>query len=227
MAPPIQPGEPSIAENLRRVRDRIADAAIKAGRKPEDVTLVAVSKTKPVEAIRDALAAGQTVFGENRVQEAAAKFPLLRGEHQFSLHLIGGLQTNKARDAVRLAEVIETLDRPHLADAIAAAIAKEGRTPTLLIEVNVGDEPQKAGIGRADADTFIDDCKGRFGVALAGLMCVPPHDEDPQRHFNWLAERAAKHGLPVLSMGMSADFETAIACGASWVRIGSAIFGAR
>lgn len=227
MAPPIQPGEPSIAENLRRVRDRIADAAIKAGRKPEDVTLVAVSKTKPVEAIRDALAAGQTVFGENRVQEAAAKFPLLRGEHQFSLHLIGGLQTNKARDAVRLAEVIETLDRPHLADAIAAAIAKEGRTPTLLIEVNVGDEPQKAGIGRADADTFIDDCKGRFGVALAGLMCVPPHDEDPQRHFNWLAERAAKHGLPVLSMGMTADFETAIACGASWVRIGSAIFGAR
>ena len=227
MAPPIQPGEPSIAENLRRVRDRIADAAIKAGRKPEDVTLVAVSKTKPVEAIRDALAAGQTVFGENRVQEAAAKFPLLRGEHQFSLHLIGGLQTNKARDAVRLAEVIETLDRPHLADAIAAAIAKEGRTPTLLIEVNVGDEPQKAGIGRADADTFIDDCKGRFGMALAGLMCVPPHDEDPQRHFNWLAERAAKHGLPVLSMGMSADFETAIACGASWVRIGSAIFGAR
>jgi pyridoxal phosphate enzyme (YggS family) len=227
MAPPIQPGEPSIAENLRRVRDRIADAAIKAGRKPEDVTLVAVSKTKPVEAIRDALAAGQTVFGENRVQEAAAKFPLLRGEHQFSLHLIGGLQTNKAREAVRLAEVIETLDRPHLADAIAAAIAKEGRTPTLLIEVNVGDEPQKAGIGRADADTFIDDCKGRFGVALAGLMCVPPHDEDPQRHFNWLAERAAKHGLPVLSMGMSADFETAIACGASWVRIGSAIFGAR
>lgn len=227
MAPPIQPGEPSIAENLRRVRDRIADAAIKAGRKPEDVTLVAVSKTKPVEAIRDALAAGQTAFGENRVQEAAAKFPLLRGEHQFSLHLIGGLQTNKARDAVRLAEVIETLDRPHLAGAIAAAIAKEGRTPTLLIEVNVGNEPQKAGIGRADADSFIDDCKGRFGVALAGLMCVPPHDEDPQRHFNWLAERAAKHGLPVLSMGMSADFETAIACGATWVRVGSAIFGTR
>ena len=209
------------------MRDRIANAAINAGRKPEDVTLVAVSKTKPVEAIRAALAAGQTVFGENRVQEAAAKFPLLRAEHRFSLHLIGGLQTNKARDAVRLAEVIETLDRRHLADAIAAAIAKEGRTPTLLIEVNVGDEAQKSGVGRAEADAFIDECKGRFGAALAGLMCVPPHDEDPRPHFTWLADRAAKHGLPVLSMGMSADFETAIACGATWVRVGSAIFGAR
>jgi pyridoxal phosphate enzyme (YggS family) len=227
MSPPTQPVERSIAENLRRVRDRIADAAIKAGRKPEDVTLVAVSKTKPVEVIRDALAAGQTVFGENRVQEAAAKFPLLRAEHRCNLHLIGGLQTNKARDAVRLAEVIETLDRRHLADAIAAAIAKEGRTPTLLIEVNVGAEAQKAGIGRADADTFIDECMGRFGAALTGLMCVPPHDEDPRPHFSWLAERAAKHGLPVLSMGMSADFETAVACGATWVRVGSAIFGAR
>jgi pyridoxal phosphate enzyme (YggS family) len=227
MEPPTKSGEPNIADNLRRVRDRIADAAVKAGRKPGDVTLVAVSKTKPVESIRDALAAGQTVFGENRVQEAAAKFPSLRAEHSFTLHLIGGLQTNKARDAVRLAEVIETLDRPQLADALAAAIAKEGRTPTLLIEVNVGDEPQKAGIGRADADTFIDECKGRFGAAMAGLMCVPPHDEDPWPHFTWLAERAAKHGLPVLSMGMSADFEAAIACGATWVRVGSAIFGAR
>lgn len=209
------------------MRDRIADAAIKAGRKPEDITLVAVTKTKPVEAIRAALAAGQTVFGENRVQEAAAKFPPLRAEYRFSLHLIGGLQTNKARDAVRLAEVIETLDRPHLADAIAAAIAKEGRTPTLLVEVNVGDEAQKSGVGRAEADAFIDECKGRFGRELAGLMCVPPLDEDPRPHFTWLAERAAKHGLPILSMGMSADFEVAIACGATWVRVGSAIFGAR
>ena len=227
MVTPIQSGEPNIAENLRRVRDRIANAAINAGRKPEDITLVAVSKTKPVEAIRAALVAGQTVFGENRVQEAAGKFPLLRAEHRFSLHLIGGLQTNKARDAVQLAEVIESLDRRHLADAIAAAIAREGRTPTLLIEVNVGDEPQKAGVGRAEADAFIDECKGRFGTALAGLMCVPPHDEDPRPHFIWLAEHAAKHGLPVLSMGMSADYEAAIACGATWVRVGSAIFGAR
>jgi hypothetical protein len=227
MTSPTQSGDPSISENLRRVLDRIADAAINAGRRPEDVTLVAVSKTKPAEAVRAALAAGQTVFGENRVQEAAAKFPALRSGHRFSLHLIGGLQTNKARDAVRLAEVIETLDRRHLADAIAAAIAKEGRTPTLLIEVNVGDEAQKSGIGRADADGFIDECKGRFGPALAGLMCVPPVDADPRPHFTWLAECAAKHGLPVLSMGMSADFEAAIACGATWVRVGSAIFGAR
>ncbi len=227
MAPPTRSDETNIAENLRRVRDRIADAAIRAGRKPEDVTLVAVSKTKPVEAIRAALTAGQTVYGENRVQEAAAKFPPLRLEHRFSLHLIGGLQTNKARDAVRLAEVIETLDRRQLADAVAAASAKEGRMPTLLIQVNVGDEPQKSGIRRAEADTFIDECKGRFGSALAGLMCVPPLYEDPRPHFTWLAERSAKHGLPVLSMGMSADFEAAIACGAIWVRVGSAIFGAR
>ena len=217
----------AIGDNLRRVRERIANAAIKAGRRPEDVTLVAVSKTKPIEAVRAALAAGQTVFGENRVQEAATKFPPLRAEHRFQLHIIGGLQTNKARDAVRLADVIETLDRPRLADAVAAAMAKEGRTPTLLIEVNTGDEAQKSGVARADADGFIDDCKARFGAALVGLMCVPPLDQDPRPHFEWLAERAARHGLGVLSMGMSADFEVAIACGATWVRVGSAIFGHR
>ncbi|MEJ0018415.1 MAG: YggS family pyridoxal phosphate-dependent enzyme [Acetobacteraceae bacterium] len=216
-----------IAGNLRRVRERIAEAAIRAGRRPEDVTLVAVSKTKPVEAVRAALAAGQAVFGENRVQEAAGKFPLLREEHRFRLHIIGGLQTNKARDAVRLADVIESLDRPRLADAIAAAMEKEARTPMLLVEVNTGDEAQKAGVARADADGFIDDCKGRFGAALAGLMCVPPAGEDPRPHFEWLAGRAAHHGLGVVSMGMSADFETAIACGATWVRVGSAIFGHR
>jgi pyridoxal phosphate enzyme (YggS family) len=217
----------AIADNLWRVRERIADAAIRAGRRPEDVTLVAVSKTKPVEAVRAALAAGQTVFGENRVQEAAAKFPQLRVDHRFHLHIIGGLQTNKARDAVRLADVIETLDRPRLADAIEQAIAKEGRTPTLLVEVNTGDESQKSGVSRAEADGFIQACKTRFGANLAGLMCVPPLDQDPRPHFEWLAERAARHGLGVLSMGMSADFETAIACGATWVRVGSAIFGHR
>jgi PLP dependent protein len=216
-----------IAENLRRVQDRIANAAIAVGRKPGDVTLVAVSKTKPGEAVVAALAAGQTVFGENRVQEAAGKFPALRATHPFSLHIIGGLQTNKARDAVRIADVIESLDRPKLADAIAAAIAREGRTPKLLIEVNTGSEPQKSGIARDDADGFIDDCKGRFGSALAGLMCVPPHGEDPRPHFTWLADRAVRHGLPTVSMGMSADFEIAIACGATWVRVGSAIFGSR
>jgi hypothetical protein len=236
VAPPSTAAEPTIdapstaaiVENLNRVRDRIATAAAAAGRQPSDITLVAVSKTKPAEAVRAALAAGQRVFGENRVQEAAGKFPLLRPDFpDLKLHLIGGLQTNKARDAVRVAEVIETLDRPRLADAIAAAIEKEGRTPTLLIEVNVGNEGQKSGISRADADGFIADCKSRFGAALVGLMCVPPHGEDPRPHFTWLADRAARHGLPVVSMGMSADFDIAIACGATWVRVGSAIFGNR
>jgi PLP dependent protein len=216
-----------ITENLRRVRDRIANAALAAGRKPEDITLVAVSKTKPAESVVAALEAGQTVFGENRVQEAAGKFPPLRAHHPLSLHIIGGLQTNKARDAVRIADVIETLDRPKLADAIEAAIAREGRTPTLLVEVNTGSEPQKSGIPRADADAFINECKSRFGSALAGLMCIPPHDEDPRLHFTWLADRAARHGLATVSMGMSADFEIAIACGATCVRVGSAIFGTR
>jgi len=216
-----------IADNLRRVQDRIASAAIAAGRKPEDITLVAVSKTNPAEAVATALRAGQMVFGENRVQEAAAKFLALRAQHKLHLHIIGGLQTNKAREAVRIADVIESLDRPKLADAIEAAIAKERRTPSLLIEVNTGLEPQKSGIARNDADGFIDDCKSRFGSALAGLMCIPPNDEDPRPHFTWLADRAARHGLATVSMGMSADFEIAIACGATWVRVGSAIFGSR
>jgi pyridoxal phosphate enzyme (YggS family) len=222
-----QPDAATIADNLHRVRDRIANAAVKSGRKPENVTLVAVSKTKPIEAVRAALQAGQMVFGENRVQEAAKKFPLMRAEYRFNLHIIGGLQTNKARDAVRIAEVIETLDRPRLADAIAAAAETERRTPTLLIEVNTGEEAQKSGVARSDADGFIDECKARFGAALVGLMCVPPLDQDPRPHFTWLADRAARHGLGVLSMGMSADFEIAIACGATWVRVGSAIFGHR
>ena len=227
MASPVTSAPLDIAENLRRVHDRIANAAIAAGRQPEEITLVAVSKTKPVEAVRAALGAGQTVFGENRVQEAQVKFPLLRADHQFRLHLIGGLQTNKARDAVRVADVIETLDRPKLADAIASAMARENRSPTLLVEVNVGNEEQKSGVARENADGFIDECKGRFGRRLVGLMCVPPIGEDPRPHFTWLADRAAKHGLSVLSMGMSADFEVAIAAGATWVRVGTAIFGAR
>jgi pyridoxal phosphate enzyme (YggS family) len=217
----------SISDSLRRVQDRIAIAAIAAGRKPEDITLVAVSKTKPVDAIVAALTAGQMVFGENRVQEAAAKFPALRREYDLSLHIIGGLQTNKAREAVRIADVIESLDRPKLADAIEVAISREARKPSLLIEVNTGSESQKSGIGRDQADDFIVACKARFGGALVGLMCVPPLDEDPRPHFTWLADRAARHGLTTVSMGMSADFEVAIACGATWVRVGSAIFGSR
>jgi pyridoxal phosphate enzyme (YggS family) len=216
-----------IADNLHRVRDRIANAAIRAGRKPEDVTLVAVSKTKPVTAVLAAMAAGQTVFGENRVQEAESKFPPLRASHHFTLHLIGGLQTNKAHDAIRVADIIETLDRPRLADALATAMEKEGRCPGLLIEVNTGDEAQKSGVARDHADVFIADCKARFGDQLKGLMCIPPHDDDPRPHFTWLAHRAAKHGLKVVSMGMSADYEIAIECGATLVRVGTAIFGER
>jgi pyridoxal phosphate enzyme (YggS family) len=222
------PDAVEIAGRLRAIRARIAAAATAAGRAPEAVTLVAVSKTKPAAAVAAALAAGQTVFGENRVQEVAEKFPPLRAAHPaLRLHLIGGLQTNKAREAVRLADVIETLDRPRLADALEAAMQRDSRRPDLLIEVNTGAEPQKSGIPRADADSFVDACKSRFGAQLRGLMCVPPHGEDPRPHFTWLAACARAHDLPVLSMGMSADFELAIACGATWVRVGSAIFGAR
>jgi pyridoxal phosphate enzyme (YggS family) len=214
--------------NLNAVRARVSAAAMQAGRDPAAVTLVAVSKTHPVEAVQAALAAGQLHFGENRVQEAQAKFPPLRQAHPgMRLHLIGGLQTNKAREAVRLADVIETLDRPRLADALEEAIHREGRTPDLLVQVNVGDEPQKSGIPREDADAFIDACKARFGAALAGLMGIPPLESDPAPHFAWLAERAARHGLALVSMGMSADYETAIAHGATHVRVGTAIFGSR
>lgn len=222
------PAAEDVASRLQAIRARIAAAATRAGRDPADITLVAVSKTRPATDIAAALAAGQQVFGENRVQEAAAKFPALRASHPgLRLHLIGALQTNKAREAVRLADVIESLDRPRLADAIADAAAREGRLPDLLVEVNVGDEAQKAGVPRAEADAFIRDCRRRFGTSLRGLMCVPPEGADPAPHFAWLAACAASHGLPVLSMGMSADFETAIAHGATWVRVGTAIFGAR
>jgi pyridoxal phosphate enzyme (YggS family) len=217
-----------IAANLARVRDRIAAAAQRAGRRPEEITLVAVSKTHPAEAVLAALAAGQHVFGENRVQEAAGKFPALRPAHPgLRLHIIGGLQTNKARDAVRVADCIETIDRPRLAEAIEEAIRKEGRTPDLLVQVNVGDEQQKSGIPRAETDEFVMACKARFGAALVGLMCIPPVEGDPAPHFAWVAERAARHGLGIVSMGMSADYETAIAQGATHVRVGSAIFGSR
>ncbi len=217
----------TVAANLARIRGRIAAAAAAAGRSPDEITLVAVSKTHPAEAVREALAAGQSVFGENRVQEADAKFPLLRPEYPaLNLHIIGPLQTNKVRDAVRVADMIETLDRPRLADALAAA-AKDGPLPRLLVQVNVGAEPQKAGVSREEADRFIDDCRARFGAALAGLMCIPPAAEDPEPHFAWLADRAKRHGLPIISMGMSGDFEAAIRQGATQVRVGTAIFGAR
>jgi pyridoxal phosphate enzyme (YggS family) len=217
-----------IAANLARIRDRIAEAAARANRPAGSVTLVAVSKTHGPEAVAAALAAGQTVFGENRVQEAAGKFPPLQAAHPaLRLHLIGGLQTNKAREAVRLADVIESLDRPRLALALAAARAQEGRRPGLLVQVNTGEEPQKSGIPRAAAADFLRACREEHGLPVQGLMCIPPVDQDPVPHFRFLAELAARQGLAVLSMGMSADFEAAIACGATHVRVGSAIFGAR
>lgn len=219
---------PDIARNLARVRERIAEATARANRPAGSVTLVAVSKTHPAEAVAAALAAGQTVFGENRVQEAAAKFPALRPDWPaLRLHVIGALQTNKARDAVRIADVIESLDRPKLAAALAEAMAKEGRRPEILVQVNVGEEPQKAGIAPGETDDFLRACREEHGLPVTGLMCIPPAEGDPRRHFDWLAERAARHGLPVVSMGMSGDFEAAIGCGATHVRVGSAIFGAR
>ena len=223
------PTSPSaIAGNLAAIQARIAAAAASAGRLARDVTLVAVSKTHGADAVLEALAAGQLTFGENRVQEAAGKFPPLRPSAPgLQLHLIGPLQTNKVRDALAVADVIETLDRPRLADAIASAAGPDGPQAGLLIQVNVGGEAQKAGIARADADGFIADCKGRFGAALRGLMCIPPADGDPEPHFAWLADRAARHGLQTLSMGMSGDFEAAVRQGATHVRVGTAIFGHR
>jgi PLP dependent protein len=218
----------AIRENLARLRDRIAEACLRANRAPGSVTLVAVSKTHPAAAVEAALAAGQTVFGENRVQEAAAKFPALRPAHPaLELRVIGALQTNKARDAVRLADAIESLDRPRLAAALAEAMRRENRRPALLVQVNTGDEAQKAGVPRAEAEGFLRLCRDEHGLAVGGLMCIPPFEEDPRPHFGFLAELAARHALPVLSMGMSADFEAAIACGATHVRLGTAIFGAR
>jgi pyridoxal phosphate enzyme (YggS family) len=192
------------------------------------VTLVAVSKTHGLPEVEAALMAGQTHFGENRVQEAAAKFPALRANWpDMRLHVIGGLQTNKVDDAVLVADVIETLDRPKLADAIARAADRGGRLPSLLVQVNTGAEPQKSGVAMQDADGFIAHCVARFGSSVAGLMCIPPAGEVPAPHFLALAALAARHGLTTLSMGMSGDFEAAIAAGATHVRVGSAIFGAR
>lgn len=218
----------SVAAALADIRARIALAATAAGRNAKDITLVAVSKTHPEAMVAEAIAAGQMVFGENRVQEAERKFGgLLAANPGAKLHLIGGLQSNKAAAAVRLAHMIETLDRVRLADAIAQAAEAEGRCPVLLVQVNIGDESQKSGVATQAADGFIGAMRSRFGNALQGLMCIPPADADPTPYFRQLVRLADAHGLPVRSMGMSADFEAAIAAGATHVRVGSAIFGRR
>jgi hypothetical protein len=207
------------------ILDRIAAAAGAAGRDPASVSLTAVSKIQPEDRIAAVLAAGQRVFGENRVQEAMGRW----GERRegLELRLIGPLQTNKAREAVGFFDVIETLDRPKLAEALAREVQRLGRRPRFYVEINTGEEPQKAGAAPRDADAFIARCRGELGLEIEGLMCIPPAGEPPGPHFALTARIAARNGLARLSMGMSADFETAIRFGATSVRVGTALFGAR
>jgi pyridoxal phosphate enzyme (YggS family) len=220
-------GAGGIAGRLADVRGRIAAAARAAGRDPAAVSLVAVSKTMPEAAIAEALAAGQRLFGENRVQEAAAKFPGLRPRFpDLRLHLIGHLQTNKAEEAVAVADLIETVDRPKLAEALAKAMAKLGKKVPVYVQVNTGEEPQKGGVAPLEAEALVTQCRA-LGLEVRGLMCIPPLEDEPAPHFALLADMARRLGLAEVSMGMSGDFEVAIRLGATHVRIGTAIFGAR
>ncbi|MGQ0580609.1 MAG: YggS family pyridoxal phosphate-dependent enzyme [Reyranella sp.] len=216
------------ADRLAEVHQHIATAARGAGRDPAAVTLVAVSKTHGADMVREMLQAGQRVFGENRVQEAEEKFPALKSEYpDLELHLIGPLQTNKARDAVALFDVIQSVDRERIAGALAKEMERLGRRPACYIQVNTGEEPQKAGVLPADLDAFVAACRDTHKLPVVGLMCIPPVDEEPALHFALLAKMAARNGLARISMGMSADYETAVKLGATHVRVGSALFGAR
>jgi len=213
---------------LAKVRDQIARACAEARRDPASVTLVAISKTFGADAIEPVIAAGQRVFGENRVQEAKAKWPPLQQRHcGVELHLVGSLQSNKAKEAVALFDAIHSVDRPSLAEALAKEIARQGRAPTLFVEVNTGAEPQKAGVLPEETDAFVKACRERYGLSIAGLMCLPPAHEPPAPHFALTAKIARRNGLSLLSMGMSADFPLAIEFGATHVRVGTAIFGER
>jgi pyridoxal phosphate enzyme (YggS family) len=213
---------------LAKVRHDIARACADAGRDPRSVTLIAVSKTFGADAIEPVIAAGQQVFGENRVQEAKSKWPALRDRHPgIELHLIGPLQSNKAREAVALFDAIHSLDRPSLAEALAKEIARQGRSPLLFVEVNTGGEAQKSGVLPGEADAFIKACRETHGLKVAGLMCLPPADEPPAPHFALTAKIARRNEMNLLSMGMTADFSVAIAMGATHVRVGTAIFGGR
>ena len=217
-----------IKARLGLVRQEVALAAEASGRKPAGVKLVAVTKTVPAPMIEEAIEAGQRVFGENRVQEARVKWPALKEQHAgIELHLIGPLQSNKVREAVALFDVIETLDRPKLARALAEEIARAGRRPRLFVQVNTGEEPHKAGVTPGETEAFVALCGDTFGLAIDGLMCIPPFDEEPAMHFALLAKLAERLGLDDLSMGMSGDFARAIQFGATSVRIGTAIFGER
>jgi pyridoxal phosphate enzyme (YggS family) len=213
---------------LEEVKARIAAAEKEAGRESGSVSLVAVSKTFGATAIRPVLEAGQRLFGENRVQEAEAKWPGLKaGFPGIELHLIGPLQSNKAANAVALFDVIETIDRDKIAAAIAGEMRKQGRHPRLYVQVNIGCEPQKAGVAPSDAAAFVKRCQEVHGLAIEGLMCIPPVDENPGPYFALLEKLAREAGVGKLSMGMSADYETAVRFGATSVRVGSAIFGSR
>ena len=216
------------ADHLAEVNRRIAEAAKAAGRRPADVTLVAVSKTHGPERVREVLEAGHRIFGENRVQEAQEKFPALKAAYpDLELHLIGPLQTNKARDAVALFDVIQSVDRERLASTLAKEMERAGRRPECYVQVNTGEEAQKAGVLPKDVDAFIASCRDVHKLPIVGLMCIPPVDEEPALHFALLAKMAKRNGLDKLSMGMSADYETAVRLGATHVRVGSALFGAR
>ncbi len=223
----VEPQQGAVTR-LGEIRDRIGRAEADAGREPGSVTLVCVSKTFDAEVIRPVIVAGQRVFGENRVQEALSKWPVLRAETPgIELHLIGPLQSNKAREAVQFFDVIETVDREKIAVALAKEIAAVGRAPKLYVQVNTGAEPQKAGILPEQADDFIAYCRNDLKLDVSGLMCIPPVDEQAAPHFALLNKIAARNGIKILSMGMSSDFEIAIELGATHVRVGSAIFGAR
>ncbi len=217
-----------VVARLQETRDAIARTARDFGREPEAVTLVAVSKTKPAEMIVPVLGAGQVDFGENYVQEAKEKWPALRERFpKARLHMIGPLQSNKARDAVALFDVIQSLDRESLAKELAREIERAGKAPELIVQVNTGAEPQKGGVLPGEADAFLELCRSRYSLTIAGLMCIPPAEDPPSPHFALLGKIAKRNGLAILSMGMSADYEAAIQLGATHVRVGSAIFGAR
>jgi pyridoxal phosphate enzyme (YggS family) len=216
------------AGRLAAVREAIAAATKANGRKPDSVRLIAVSKTFGPDAIQPVIDAGQRLFGENRVQEALGKWPALKERNpQVELHLIGPLQSNKAGDAVALFDCIHTVDRPKIARVLAAEMEKQGRCPRLLVQVNTGEEPQKAGVPPKETEAFVKQCQEEHGLVIEGLMCIPPLDEEPALHFALLEKLAASLGLKELSMGMSADYETAVVFGATCVRVGSAIFGPR
>lgn len=215
----------SPAERLAAIHARIGKAAALAGRKRDEITLIAVSKTQDADAIEPLIQAGQRVFGENRVQEAAAKWPSLRTRYpDLELHLVGQLQSNKAEEAVALFDVIHSVDRPSLAAALAKSMAKTGRRPDCFLQINIGDEPQKGGCATADLPALIEQVRD---LPVIGLMCIPPADVEPAPYFALLAKLARRHGLPALSMGMSGDFETAVMIGATHVRVGTALFGER